>query len=203
MEEEMTLAAFLASMDAGARVVRGTAAQHMMDHLAQEAMKITAELNAGYHTPQEIRALLRQLTGREVDETVGMFPPFYTDCGKNIHLGRGVFINSGCRFQDQGGIFIDDGAFIGHNVVLATLNHELDPARRAEILPAPIHIGKNVWIGAQATVLAGVRIGAGAVVAAGAVVTKDVPENAIVGGVPARLIKYIETKEINQEEESC
>ncbi|MDO4281311.1 MAG: DapH/DapD/GlmU-related protein [Peptococcaceae bacterium] len=199
----MTLAAFLASMDAGARVVRGTAAQHMMDHLAQEAMKITAELNAGYHTPQEIRALLRQLTGREVDETVGMFPPFYTDCGKNIHLGRGVFINSGCRFQDQGGIFIDDGAFIGHNVVLATLNHELDPARRAEILPAPIHIGKNVWIGAQATVLAGVRIGAGAVVAAGAVVTKDVPENAIVGGVPARLIKYIETKEINQEEESC
>ena len=95
---------------------------------------------------------MSELTGSVVDETFGMFPPFYTDCGKNIHIGKNVFINSGCQFQDQGGIYIDDGALIGHRVVLATLNHEIDPDKRADLLPAPIYIGKNVWIGAHATV---------------------------------------------------
>ena len=106
--------------------------------------------------------------------------------------GERVFINMGCKFQDQGGITIDEGALIGHNVVLATINHDLDPAKRQSMSYAPIHIGKNVWIGANATVLAGVTIGDGAVVAAGAVVTKDVEPNAIVGGIPAKIIKKIE-----------
>ena len=97
----------------------------------------------------------------------------------------------GCKFQDQGGIFIDDGVLIGHNVVLATLNHAMQPERRGDMLPAPIHIGKRVWIGSNATVLPGVTIGDGAVVAAGAVVTKDVPANAVVGGVPAKAIRHI------------
>ena len=97
----------------------------------------------------------------------------------------------GCKFQDQGGITIDEGALIGHNVVLATLNHMVDPELRAGMTSAPIHIGKNVWIGANATVLAGVTIGDGAIVAAGAVVTKDVAPRTIVGGVPARFIKAI------------
>ena len=100
-----------------------------------------------------------------------------------------MFFNAGCKFQDQGGITIGDGSLIGHNVVLATLNHNLDPEYRADLIPAPISIGKNVWIGANATVLAGVSIGDGAVIAAGAVVTKDVPENTVVGGVPAKTIK--------------
>ena len=107
-------------------------------------------------------------------------------------VGERVFINMGCKFQDQGGITIDEGALIGHNVVLATINHDLDPAKRQSMSYAPIHIGKNVWIGANATVLAGVTIGDGAVVAAGAVVTKDVEPNTIVGGVPAKVIKKIE-----------
>lgn len=101
----------------------------------------------------------------------------------------------GCKFQDQGGITIDEGALIGHNVVLATINHDLDPVKRQSMSYAPIHIGKNVWIGANATVLAGVTIGDGAVVAAGAVVTKDVEPNTIVGGVPAKVIKKIEIKD--------
>ena len=121
-----------------------------------------------------------------------MFPPFYTDCGKNLKIGKNVFINSGCRFQDQGGITIGDGALIGHNVVLATINHDLDPARRGDNLPAPIVIGEGVWIGANATVLPGVTIGDHAVVAAGAVVTKDVPADMVVGGVPAKTIRRIE-----------
>lgn len=112
---------------------------------------------------------------------------------KNITVGKNVFINSGCRFQDQGGITIGDGVLIGHNVVLATLNHDVDPSKRSNMYPAPITIGCNVWIGANATVVPGVTIGDGAIIAAGAVVTKDVPANVIVGGVPAKTIKKIET----------
>jgi len=95
--------------------------------LSQEAMRITSELNGFYHGPEEIRALMSRLIGKPVDESFSMFPPFYTDCGKNMTIGRNVFINSGCRFQDQGGIAIGDGALIGHNVVMATLNHGLMP----------------------------------------------------------------------------
>lgn len=122
-----------------------------------------------------------------------MFPPFYTDCGKNLHIGKNVFINSGCRFQDQGGITIGDGALIGHNVVMATLNHSEDPETRGNLHPAPIHIGRNVWIGASATILPGVTIGDGAIVGAGFVVTRDVPENMIVTGVPARILRSVDT----------
>ena len=77
-------------------------------------------------------------------------------------------------------------------MVLATLNHDLEPSKRAWLHPAPIRIGKNVWIGANATVTAGVTIGEGAIVAAGAVVTKDVEANSVVGGVPARFIKRVD-----------
>lgn len=131
-----------------------------------------------------------------MDESFGLFPPFYTDCGKNIHVGKNVFINMGCKFQDQGGIFIGDGVLIGHNVVLATLNHAKSPCDRSAMLPAPIHIGKNVWIGANATVLPGVTIGDGAIVAAGAVVNRDVPENTVVGGVPAKVIKHLSEEDL-------
>ena len=127
-----------------------------------------------------------------MDETFRLFPPFYTDCGKNITLGKNVFINSCCHFQDQGGIIIGDNVLIGHNVVIATLNHNQNPKLRASILPKPVKIGNNVWIGSNATILPGVTISDGAIIAAGAVVTKDVSENSIVGGNPAKLIKEIE-----------
>ena len=149
------------------------------------------ELNTAYHKPEEIISIMSELTGKEVDPSFTLFPPFYTDFGKNITIGKNVFINSGCHFQDQGGIYIDDGALIGHNVVLATLNHGQLPENRHDLLPSPIYIGKNVWIGASAVVLPGVRIGDGAIVAAGAVVTKDVPPNTVVGGVPARQLKSV------------
>ena len=102
-----------------------------------------------------------------------------------------MFINSGCRFQDQGGITIGDGVQIGHNVVLATLNHDPDPANRSQVIPGPIEIGRNVWIGSNATVLPGVCIGDNAIVAAGAVVARDVPADTVVGGVPARVLKRL------------
>lgn len=121
-----------------------------------------------------------------------MFPPFYTDCGLNITVGKSVFINSCCNFQDQGGIRIGDGSLIGHKVVLATLNHGLAPEDRGSLYPLPIVIGKNVWVGASATILPGVTIGDNAIIAAGAVVTKDVARNTIVAGVPAKVIKEIQ-----------
>lgn len=173
------------------RINAGSEGHELMHILSQEALRITCELNGCYHTPEEVRRLVAELTGREIDEGFGLFPPFYTDCGKNIQIGKRVFINSGCRFQDQGGITIGDDTLIGHNVVLATINHDLNPQKRRDNLFAPITIGKSVWIGANATVLPGVSIGDGAVVAAGAVVTKDVPENTVVGGVPARVLKKI------------
>lgn len=187
----MDLNEFLEHLNSGEKVQGGSEVHQFMHGVSQEALRITAEINTGYHTPEELRALFSQLIGQPVDESFGMFPPFYTDCGKNIHIGKNVFLNMGCKFQDQGGIFIGDGALIGHNVVLATLNHAQSPSDRASMIPAPIHIGKNVWIGANATVLPGVTIGDGAIVAAGAVVAKDVPENTIVGGVPARIIRTI------------
>lgn len=162
-----------------------------MDEMSDMARRITFQLNTAYHTQDEVRALLSELFGYEVPQSLRVFPPFYTDFGKNITVGNDVFINACCHFQDHGGVTIGDGCQIGHNVVFATLNHELAPEKRKSTYPAPIVLGRNVWIGSNATVLQGVTIGDNAVVAAGAVVTKDVAANTIVGGVPARFIKGI------------
>ena len=161
----------------------------LMNEMSDEARRITCRLNAEYHTPDEIRALLSELFGRRVDSSLRVFPPFYTDFGKNIHLGREVFINACCCFQDQGGISIGDGTLIGHRVVIATINHGLRPEERMEHHIAPVRVGRNVWIGSGSILLPGVTIGDGATVAAGAVVTKDVPEGAVVGGVPAKILR--------------
>ena len=162
-----------------------------MNDMSNEARRITFELNNAYHTPEEVRNLLSHLFGKTVDESFRVFPPFYTDFGKNITVGKNVFINACCHFQDHGGVSLGDGCQIGHNVVFATLNHGLAPEDRQTTYPAPITLGKNVWVGSNSTILQGVTIGDNAVIAAGAVVTKDVPENTIVGGVPARIIRKI------------
>lgn len=162
-----------------------------MNDMSNEARRITFELNNAYHTPEEVRNLLSRLFGKTVDESFRVFPPFYTDFGKNITVGKNIFINACCHFQDHGGVSLGGGCQIGHNVVFATLNHGLAPEDRQTTYPAPITLGKNVWVGSNSTILQGVTIGDNAVIAAGAVVTKDVPENTIVGGVPARIIRKI------------
>ena len=162
--------------------------------LFQEAIQIGMEINNRYHTPEELRELMGRLTGKEIDDTFRLFPPFYTDFGKNITFGKDVFVNSGCHFQDQGGIAIGDGSMIGHNVVLATINHDLDPRNNRKNHYAPITIGNHVWIGSNATILPGVTLGDWSVVAAGAVVTKDVPPYTVVGGVPAKVLKLIKNE---------
>lgn len=166
-----------------------------LNDMNDEARRITAELNNAYHSMDEIRELFSQLSGKPVNPTLRIFPPLYTDFGKNIQVGKNVFINGGCHFQDQGGITLGDDCLIGHNVVFATLNHFIEPSERASLRPAPIVLGKKVWVGSSSTILQGVTIGDNAIIAAGSVVTKDVPTNAIVGGVPARVIRYITPKE--------
>lgn len=187
----MDLQDFLDKMNSGEEIEAGSDYHLFMGKLSQEALKITAEMNNQYRTPEELMELMRKLTGNDSFPEFRMFPPFYTDCGKNIHFGRNVFINSGCRFQDQGGIYIGDNALIGHNAVLATLNHNRLPEKRGNMIPAPIHIGNDVWLGANVTVCPGVTIGDGAVIAAGAVVTGNVEPGTIAAGVPARKIKEI------------
>lgn len=181
----------LEALDAGT-TIRGDSPLHAVMHrVSQEALRLTAELNGAYHPPERVRELLAEITGRPVDESVTVFPPFSTDFGKNLTLGRGVFVNAGCKIQDQGGVTIGDGALVGHNAVLTTLNHDLDPRRRADMHPAPVVVGRNVWLGANVTVLPGVTIGDDAVVGAGAVVTQDVPAGTVAVGVPARVVRSV------------
>ncbi len=187
----MTTARFISIMNSGEVIPAGTPIHAKMHELSQEAIRITMEINNAYHNHDEIVALMSELTGMEIHESFGLFPPFYTDCGKNLKIGKRVFINAGCKFQDQGGITIGDDVLVGHNCVIATLNHVLDPDRRADMIPAPVKIGDKVWIGANVTILQGVTIGEGAIVAAGAVVNKDVPARTVVGGIPAKVLKTI------------
>ena len=188
----MDTADLLKALNAGETITGGSPLHEVMHRTSQEALRITAVINGSYHEPDEVRALLAELTGRPVDPTVAMFPPFHTDFGKNITLGQRIFINSGCSFQDQGGITIGDDTLIGHNTVLATLNHGMEPDRRADMHPSPIVIGRNVWIGSNVTVLPGITIGDDAVVAAASVVTRDVPARAVVVGSPAHVVRTID-----------
>lgn len=187
----MEVKEFLERMNAGECVETGSEMHKMMCELSNQAMQRTAELNNRYHTPEEIRTLFSEIIGKHMDESFMMFPPFYTDCGRNIAIGKNVFINACCNFQDQGGITIGDGSLIGHKAVLATLNHGFASEDRGSLYPLPITIGRNVWVGASATILPGVIIGDNAIIAAGAVVTKNIPANTIVAGVPGKVIRTL------------
>jgi acetyltransferase-like isoleucine patch superfamily enzyme len=160
----------------------------------QEVINRTIRLSAGLNTSTDIaqiRERLSELTGSELDVSTTVFVPFFTNFGRFTRIGRNVFINHACSFLDMGGITIEDHVLIGPKVNLITENHPIDPADRRALICKPIVIKRNAWIGAAATILPGVTIGENAVVAAGAVVSRDVPANTIVGGVPAKFIKAI------------
>jgi acetyltransferase-like isoleucine patch superfamily enzyme len=153
--------------------------------------KLLVQLNNS-SDPAEIRNLLSQITGSEIDKSVAVFTPLYINYGKNTKIGKNVFINFDCVFLDLGGITIEHDVLIAPKVSLLSEGHPLSPNDRQSLVPGHIHIKRNAWIGAGATILPGVTIGENAVVAAGAVVSKDVPANTVVGGVPAKTIKTIE-----------
>jgi len=161
--------------------------------LRDEAFAVKALLNRmnSSTNPKEISKILSEILDKEIQD-VAVFTPIYINCGKNINLGKNVFINFDCTFLSLGGITIEDDVLIGPKVSLITESHPLNPQHRNGIYAKPIHIKKNAWIGADTTILPGVIIGENAVVAAGAVVSKDVPDNTIVAGIPAKIIKHIE-----------
>lgn len=159
--------------------------------IVARTQELSVQLNASTHIDQ-VRERLSEIIGTPIDNSTRVFPPFYTNFGRFITLGKNVFINHACSFLDMGGITIEDDVLIGPRVNLLTENHPLDSSDRQTLLLKPVVIKRNAWIGAAATILPGVTIGENAVVAAGAVVTKDVPANTIVGGVPAKIIKTIQ-----------
>lgn len=157
-----------------------------------KAQKILAELNLSDHTKSEVREIFSRLTNKEINDSFELLPPFYTDFGRNITVGKNVFINQNCTFMDRGGITLEDGVLMAPRVNLITTNHTISPKNRRNVESKPIHIEKNVWIGTNVTVTPGVTIGENSIIAAGAVVTRDVPPNVIAAGIPAKVIKKIE-----------
>lgn len=181
----------------GVKVIhRQTPASAEMVSNTRRAMKLTASMNRlTFDDADQVRLLFSELTGQQVDDRFILIPPFYTAGGKEIRVGRNVFINQNCSFYDLGGLEIGDDVMIGPNVSIITTGHPLDPVqRRAVTIGKPIRIEKNVWIAAGVTIIGGVTIGENSVVAAGSVVTKDVPPNVLAGGNPARIIRAIETQ---------
>jgi acetyltransferase-like isoleucine patch superfamily enzyme len=163
---------------------------YKMREASYSTKKLLVQMNNSTD-PKEIRDLLSQITGSEIDDSVDVFTPLYINYGKHTKIGKNVFINFDCTFLDLGGITIDDGVLIAPKVSLLSEGHPVSPDERHSLIPKPIHIKKNAWIGANATILHGVVIGENSVVAAGSVVSKDVPDNVIVGGTPAKIIREI------------
>ncbi|MDS0857709.1 sugar O-acetyltransferase [Burkholderia pseudomultivorans] len=159
----------------------------------KRAMAMTARINQlTFDDADEVRTLFAELIGKPVDDSFVLIPPFYTTGGPAITVGRNVFVNQNCTFNDLGGLDIADDVMIGPNVSLITSGHPLEPSkRRAFVVAKPIAIGRNVWIGAGATIIGGVTVGENTVIGAGSVVTRDVPPNVLVGGNPARVIRAV------------
>ena len=161
-------------------------------NVIKKAIRTTAKLNSLVTDDlQEINNVFSELIGKKVDDTFFIIPPFYTDFGENINIGKNVFVNHACTFMDRGGITLEDNVLIGPKVNLITTNHPINPSERKATISNPIVIKKGAWIGAGATILAGVTIGENSIVGAGSVVTNDVPTNTIVAGVPAKIVKPV------------
>lgn len=163
-----------------------------MGRLQEEAYavkKLLIRMNTSCD-PEEITAILSQILEKEI-QNVTVFTPIYINCGKSISIGTNVFINFDCTFLALGGITIEDDVLIGPKVSLITESHPLHPQDRKGLTGNSIRIKRNAWIGANTTILPGVTIGENAIVAAGAVVSKDVPDNTIAGGIPAKTIRHL------------
>ena len=139
-----------------------------------------------------MRAQLERMLGG-IGGNVQILKPFTCDDGENIFIGSNFTGNYGLTVLDIREVRIGDNVMIGPHTLITTVGHPLSPmARRRHLAVAePVSIGDDVWIGGNVTILPGVTIGSNVVVGAGAVVTRDVPDDCVVAGVPARIIKRI------------
>ena len=158
---------------------------------ASRTTKLLKKFNATTEIEQ-VRELWGEISGKPLHISTAIQIPFYINIGLFTSIGKNVYINNDCTFLDMGTITIEDDVLIGPKVSLITESHPLNPSERKALMVKPIVIKRNAWIGAGAIILPGVTVGENAVVAAGAVVSKDVPDNTIVGGIPAKIIKNIQ-----------
>jgi len=157
--------------------------------IVSRTIRLCVEMNATATDTDLVRSKLSEIIGTEIDESTTIFPPFHTNFGRFISLGQNVFINHACSFLDIGGITIEDDVQIGPRVNLTSENHPINPRDRKTLIPNPIVIKRNAWIGAGVTILPGVNVGENSIIAAGAVVSRDVPPNTVVAGIPAKVVK--------------
>lgn len=182
--------AFLAKIQ-GMEILPGSEVYEDIHKLKADNERLVMEMNGAYHTQRELRECLEKITGNTIHDSVTISQPFYTDFGKHISFGKDIFINQNVMFVDLGGIVIEDHVLIGPMCRIISVNHLTDPKKRRGLSVASVKIEENAWLGANVTVLPGVTVGKNAIVAADSTVTKDVPENVIVAGSPARIIKEI------------
>jgi len=137
--------------------------------------------------------LVKELLGSS-QKNLYIEPTFRCDYGYNIHVGENFYANFDCVFLDVCEIRIGDNCFIAPGVHIYTATHPLDPIERISGVEygKPVNIGHNVWIGGKAVINPGVNIGNNVVIASGSVVIKDLPDNVVVGGNPAKIIKHID-----------
>jgi acetyltransferase-like isoleucine patch superfamily enzyme len=178
-----------ARMRAGEAIRKDDPGYDDFGQVVATTIRLCTQMNAHATDTDQVRDRLSEIMGSQIDKSTTIFPPFYTNFGRFTRLGKNVFINHACSFLDIGGITIEDDVLIGPRVNITSENHPLDPADRKALIPGPVHIKRNAWIGAGATILPGVTVGENAVVAAGAVVSRDVPPNTVVAGIPAKVVK--------------
>lgn len=187
------LTELLDHLNAGNPLVPGTDLIVYMNQVSAETRRYLGQVNSGnFLSDQDMNHYVDKLLPNGLPSSTTIWQPFYMDFGKNTTIGENVFINANVHIQDQGGVTIGNNVLIGHQTVLATLDHDVQPDKRGILHPAPIVIEDDVWIGSNVTITKGVTIGKGSILAAGAIVTKDVPPYSIAGGVPAKVIKQIE-----------
>ena len=178
-------------MKAGEPIRKDDAEYGKFGEVVSRTIQLCVQMNATATDVDQVREKLSEIIGTKIDDSTTVFSPFYTNFGQHISLGKNVFINHACSFLDIGGITIEDDVQIGPRVNFTSENHPLDPDDRKTLLLSPVLVKRNVWIGAGATILPGVTIGENSIVAAGAVVSRDVPPNTVVAGIPAKIIKTI------------
>ncbi|HRU97759.1 MAG TPA: sugar O-acetyltransferase [Ruminococcus sp.] len=158
------------------------------------ARTLCAKANAVLPDDPSYVGFLEELFGRRLDD-VRILTPFTCDFGNRVKFGKGVFINHSAILSASGGIEFEDGVMAAPGLRIATINHDMYD-RHTTYTYGKVTIRKNAWLGMGCTICPGVTVGKYAVVAAGAVVTKDVPDYAVVGGVPAKVIKMLDPEQM-------
>ena len=166
--------------------------QEAMEEMIR-ARTLCAKANAVLPDDPSYVTYLEELFGRDLSD-VRILTPFLCDFGNRVKFGKGVFLNHSAILSASGGIEFEDGVLVAPGVRIATINHDMN-RRHTTYTYGKVTIRKNAWIGMNVTICPGVTIGRYAVVAAGAVVTKDIPDYAVAGGVPAKVLRYLDPAE--------